>query len=504
MREVYDVSDFIDQLAGARREALASFGDATVFLERLVLQPRHIEIQVLGDTFGNLIHLGERECSIQRRHQKIIEESPSVALTAALREEMGATAVRLAKAAGYVNAGTLEFMLDAEQQYYFLEMNTRLQVEHPVTELITGFDLVRHQLLVAAGEPLSIRQQQVHPRGHAIETRLYAEDPDHNFIPSTGTVTQFVQPQGPGIRVDSGIKDGDEITQFYDPMIAKLIVYGEDRAAAIARLQDALEQTAVFGVKTNAQLLLAIAKNKDFQEGQTYTNFLEASGLIKEGIFQQDTQLDLLKQALHAAALYEVASPVKGSNAYNHRANPWLALGPWRMFGEIRHVAYDYQGEIRRPALWQDREDNGAWNVQVDDGPVEKITCVFDNEGFVLLRQGNAQTHAYVQRNEREMRVALGGYMYRLGRRRPPDVNTARQGGGAGHAQEALTAPMAGTIVKVQVKEGDTVEQRQVLAILSAMKMEHTIVAPYKGKVSRIHYAEGDVVQGGAVIVEME
>ncbi len=504
MREVYTASDFMDQLAGARREALASFGDATVFLERLVLRPRHIEIQVLGDTFGNLIHLGERECSIQRRHQKIIEESPSVALMAALREEMGETAVRLAKAAGYVNAGTLEFMLDSEKQYYFLEMNTRLQVEHPVTELVTGFDLVRHQLLIAAGERLSIAQQQVHPRGHAIETRLYAEDPDHTFIPSTGTVTQFIQPHGPGIRVDSGIQGGDEITQFYDPMIAKLIAYGEDRAAAIARLQDALEQTAVFGVKTNAQLLLAIAKNKDFQEGQTYTNFLEASGLIAEGIFQQQTRVDLFKRALQAAALYDIASPVKENHSDNHHSNPWLMLGSWRMFGEIRNVVYEYQGKTYRLALKQDNEDTGAWSVQVDDEPAESIACIFDNDGLVLLRHGSSQTRAYVQRNESETQVALQGYVYRPRRRRPLNVDTTGHGGGAGHPQEALTAPMAGTIVKVQVKEGDTVEQRQVLVILSAMKMEHTIVAPYKGKVSRIYYAEGDVVQGGAVIVEME
>ncbi len=289
MREVHTASDFLEQLAGARREAYAAFGDPTVFLERLIRQPRHVEIQVLGDMFGNLVHLGERECSIQRRHQKIVEESPSVALTPTLRHDMGTTAVRIAKAAGYVNAGTLEFMLDTDKQFYFLEMNTRLQVEHTVTELVTGFDLVRHQLHIAAGEPLDIIQEQVHPRGHAIEVRLYAEDPDHNFIPSTGTVTRFIQPEGPGIRVDSGIGNSDEITQYYDPMIAKLIVYGEDRAAAIARLQHALEQTAVFGVKTNDQLLLAIAKNRGFQEGQTYTNFLEESRLIVDGYFKQDT-----------------------------------------------------------------------------------------------------------------------------------------------------------------------------------------------------------------------
>src|SRR5947209_59969 len=226
MREVYRAADFSEQLAGARREALAAFGDGTVFLERLVQQPRHVEIQVLGDTFGNLIHLGERECSIQRRHQKIVEESPSVALTPALRAGMGVAAVRIARAAGYINAGTIEFMLDADKRFYFLEMNTRLQVEHPVTESVIGIDLVRHQLLIAAAQPLGLTQEQISPRGHAIEMRLYAEDPSQNFLPSTGIITCFVRPAGPGIRVDSGIESGDEITQYYDPMIAKLIVYG--------------------------------------------------------------------------------------------------------------------------------------------------------------------------------------------------------------------------------------------------------------------------------------
>jgi 3-methylcrotonyl-CoA carboxylase alpha subunit len=504
MREVHTASDFLDQLAGARREAQASFGDATIFLERLIRQPRHVEIQVLADTFGNLIHLGERECSIQRRHQKIVEESPSVALTPALRDEMGEAAIRIAQAAGYINAGTLEFMLNTDKQFYFLEMNTRLQVEHPVTELVTGFDLVRHQLRIAAGEPLEITQEQVHPRGHAIEVRLYAEDPAHNFIPSTGTVTCFIQPQGPGMRVDSGIESGDEITQFYDPMIAKLIVYGEDRAAAIARLQDALEQTAVFGVKTNAQLLLAIAKNKGFEEGRTYTNFLEEYGLMAEGYFKQETQADLFHEALLAAALHDVVGSTEERNGNRHNSDPWLTLGPWKMFGESRNVTYEYQGEKHRLALWPGRDDAGAWRVRVDDRPEEKIVCVFGNDGLVLLRQDTAQTRTYVQRNQGETQVALDGQVYRFERSQPPNVETAAHGGSAAHVQEALTAPMAGTIVKVQVQEGDAVEERQVIVILGAMKMEHTIIAPYAGKVSRIHYAEGDVVQGGAVIVEME
>ena len=217
---------------------------------------------------------------IQRRHQKIVEESPSVALTPSLRAEMGSAAVRIAKAAGYVNAGTMEFILDADRHFYFLEMNTRLQVEHPVTEFVTGIDLVRHQLLIAAGEPLQLTQEQVSTRGHAIEMRLYAEDPTQDFLPSTGMVTDFIRPQGPDIRIDSGIERGDEITQFYDPMIAKMIVYAEDRAAAIERMTEALAQTAVFGVKTNASLLYDIITHPAFKEGQTHTSFLVEHHLL--------------------------------------------------------------------------------------------------------------------------------------------------------------------------------------------------------------------------------
>ncbi len=326
MREVHKGVDFAEQLAGARREALASFGDDTVFLERLIAQPRHVEIQVLGDSFGNLIHLGERECSIQRRHQKIVEESPSVALTPSLREEMGAAAVRIASAAGYVNAGTMEFILDSDGHYYFLEMNTRLQVEHPVTELVTGFDLVRHQLRIASGERLSIAQEQVHPRGHAIEMRLYAEDPAQDFLPSTGTVTQFIQPEGPGIRVDSGIQRGNEITQYYDPMIAKLIVYGEDRLSAIERMQRTLENCAVFGVKTNTSLLHSISIHPAFREGLTHTSFLVDYGLI--GKQHEQVRKTLPDEVLLAAACLDMIDngPVANARANEH-SNPWLALG---------------------------------------------------------------------------------------------------------------------------------------------------------------------------------
>jgi len=510
MREVHAGADFLEQLAGARREAQAAFGDGTVFLERLIQQPRHVEIQVLGDTFGNLIHLGERECSIQRRHQKIVEESPSIALTPALRAEMGTAAVRIAKAAGYVNAGTIEFMLDTDKQFYFLEMNTRMQVEHPVTELVTGIDLVRHQLLIAAGQPLSLSQEQISPRGHAIETRLYAEDPEQNFLPSTGTVRRFMKPEGPGIRVDSGIESGNEITQFYDPMIAKLIVYGEDRPAAIARIQDALEESAVFGVKTNAPLLHAIVTHPAFQDGQTHTSFLEDHALTSADKLQRG--LSLQNEVLIAAALYDITGNRGSSAAGDHRlqssdqvsTSPWSTLGPWRMIGEAWRATYHYQGEEHSVAIRPAQDGADTWHVQVDRQPAEDIICMFGNDDLVLLRHEATQVPLYVQGAEGETQVVLYGQMYRLERRQPPNVDTAARGGNVAHSQKALTAPMAGTIVKVQVRDGDSVEQRQVLVILGAMKMEHTIAAPYAGKVRHVHYQEGDVVKGGAVLVEME
>jgi len=340
MREVRTSTEFLEQLAGARREALSAFGDGTVFLERLLRHPRHIEIQVLGDTSCNLIYLGERECSIQRRHQKILEESPSTALTPTLRAEMGEAAVRIAKAAGYVNAGTVEFMLDEDSRFYFLEMNTRLQVEHPVTELVTGIDIVRHQLLIAAGESLQLKQEQVIPRGHAIEMRLYAEDPDQGFLPSTGTVTRFIKPEGPGIRVDNGVESGDEITQFYDPMIAKLIVYGEDRQSAIARMRRALERCAVFGVKTNAPLLHTIATHPAFQEGLTYTSFLQEHSLA--GDHASEKLSSLPKEVLIAAALSDIAGEGL-MNAASH-GNNQVAHSADYSLGNAWSMAYDWGG----------------------------------------------------------------------------------------------------------------------------------------------------------------
>jgi 3-methylcrotonyl-CoA carboxylase alpha subunit len=512
MREVQSLTEFPENLASARREALAAFGDQTVFLEKLIQQPRHIEIQILGDSYGNIIYLGERECSIQRRHQKIVEESPSTVLTPALRATMGETAVRIARAARYVNAGTLEFMLDGDRHFYFLEMNTRLQVEHPVTELVTGLDLVRLQISIAAGEPLHLTQEQVHLRGHAIEVRLYAEDAAHNFLPSTGTITHFATPQGPGIRLDSGIENGDEITQYYDPMIAKLIVTGENRLTAIQRLQTALRQTVLFGVTTTLPLLLAISEHPAFQAGDTHTGFLtenyllqfpEPETLPEDVVFA--AALSDLQNEMHVNRTRACPHPqVEVGPVPTHRShNLWKTLGPWRMIGEARAYTYLYHETSYTAKLRPAPHAENTWQFQLHEQPYTDITCSFGPGPLILLKREHAQKRLNVQTNQAFTEVIYKGQLYRLQRQQPLSVEQTAHASKPEQTQKTLIAPMAGTLIKVQAQEGDTVEAHQVLMILSAMKMEHAIIAPYAGTVQRIHYQEGAVVPGGAILIDM-
>ncbi len=496
MRVVRSSSEFAAELEGARREALAAFGDDTVFLERLLEQPRHVEIQVLGDAYGHVIYLGERECSIQRRHQKIVEESPSAALTPALRSAMGEAAVRIAKAAGYVNAGTLEFLLDRDRAFYFLEMNTRLQVEHPVTELVYGLDLVRQQILIAAGEPLRLSQEEIVPRGHALEMRLYAEDPAQNFLPSTGTLTHFAVPSLPGTRIDSGVESGSEITPFYDPLIAKLIVSGENRSAAIARMRTLLEEVAIFGVRTNLSLLRAITGNAAFQEGTTFTSFLEDQGLLAPERLEEGPHL---QTALMVAALHDLENERADLNG----GDPWRALGPWRLNGVGIGLTYRHRDTVYRLVLSRVESAHDLWRIQIDDIPPEEVRLCRNQQGHVCIQRGVHHERAFVGHVGGETQVLIAAHLYRLARRRPPEIEASVRGSGGRLAEQTLTAPMAGTVVKVQVRDGEAVKQRQVLVILSAMKMEHTITAPYDGTVRHVYYREGDVVQGGAVVVEM-
>jgi len=334
MRIVHSPDDLKESLEAAQREAKNAFGDDTVYLEKYIANPRHIEFQVIADTHGNCVHVFERECSIQRRHQKIIEETPSVAVDDALRARMGADAVKVAQAAEYVNAGTVEFLLDETGNYYFLEMNTRIQVEHPITEMVTGVDLVVEQIRVAAGLPLSDYLHHLTQRGHAIECRIYAEDGESNFMPSTGRVLHYSEPTGPGVRVDSGIMHGSDITIDYDPIMAKLIVHGPDRTAAIAKMIDALHDYKILGVKTSKRFMVDVLSHPDFAAGRTFTNFIEKHMADRE--INSDDYRELataLATAASATAANTIAAVPGGKSA--EMPSPWQTLGSWQIGDSI-------------------------------------------------------------------------------------------------------------------------------------------------------------------------
>ena len=465
MRVVDAIDGFDEALAAAKREALAAFGDDAVLLERYLRDPRHIEFQVLADAHGNTIHIGERECSIQRRHQKIVEEAPSVALSPELRATMGAAAVRAAQSVGYVNAGTCEFMLDSDGAFYFLEMNTRLQVEHPVTELVYGLDLVRWQLRIASGERLTLSQDDIRPRGWAIETRIYAEDPANHMLPSTGTITNWSPPEGPGIRVDAGVTTGSEVSVYYDSMLAKLIVFGSDRAHAIARLTNALDDFCIDGIRANVPLLSWIARDEWFREGKTTTSFL--SQRLDETIF---------------------SNPHVPDDALAFALGARLADGAvaWRIGGIGVPVWLESNGKDFR--VDASLIDNGRWQLS---GALEGI--------LTARRRGE---HLSVALDGRE--IVPDGRRYEFAPLRPPSADTRGAAGTAAGGDGRVTSPMPGKIVKVAVQPGDAVEPHALLLVLEAMKMEHRIEASATAKVKSLLVKEGDIVSGGAALLEFE
>jgi 3-methylcrotonyl-CoA carboxylase alpha subunit len=477
MRAVERPEDFVEAVRGARREAEAAFGDGSVFLEKLVDDPRHVEVQVLGDQRGNVIHLFERECSIQRRHQKVVEEAPSPALDPDLRASICDAAVRFATEAGYTNAGTVEFLLNGDE-FYFLEMNARLQVEHPVTELVTGLDLIHLQLAVAAGEPLLLTQKDVNLRGNAIEARIYAED--ERGMPSGGLLESFSPPEGAGIRNDAGFEAGDEIPLDYDAMLAKLIVSAPDREAAVRRLRRALADYEILGPSSNLPLLGRIAANTAFERGQTTTSFLQEHVLTEPPPDHPVPREALLLAA--AAELHRIsASP-----------DPFAA-GPWRLLGAttLDYAGYDVEavrvglGKFR---LYVEGEDSIVEVLYYGDGRIRALLDEEHVEAAILL---HAET----------VLVSLRGEKHTLRRSAPPTVDET--GSGADTAA-SLTAPMPGTVVKVLVEEGQEVEEGQLLLVLEAMKMEQPVSTPHAGVVSSLPFQEGSLVPGGAVLVEVQ
>jgi 3-methylcrotonyl-CoA carboxylase alpha subunit len=484
MRVVTAPSEFDEALESAKREARSAFGDDAVLLERYVARPRHIEIQVLGDAGGNVVYLGERECSIQRRHQKVIEEAPSPVVTPELRAVMGEAAVRLARAIGYANAGTVEFLLDEESRFAFLEMNTRLQVEHGVTELVTGLDLVHLQLRIAAGEPLPFGQEDVRLRGHAIQCRIYAEDASAGFLPSTGTLSAFAPPQGAGIRNDVGVQAGDTVSSFYDPMLAKLLAVGRTRDDAVDRIAAALRRYDVRGVTTNIPLLLATVTHPAFRAGDTFTGFLD------------EHILPALAGESPPPAAFLAAAVLSMDAAASDRSDPWRS--GWRPLGSARGVSV-HAGEatkrvtLRRtgPDAWIAESDDGAAQIALRDGRTAEVEVGGIIEPLRADWQGDA------------LQILSTGGAWHLRVEPPPDVATAGHAAHVGAGAKRVTAPLTGVVVKLDIKEGDAVRAGQPLIVLEAMKMEHTLSAPTDATVKRVAATVGELVQAGATLVEL-
>ncbi|MFC9081643.1 acetyl-CoA carboxylase biotin carboxylase subunit [Streptomyces sp. NPDC057062] len=459
MRLVREPELLAEEIAAARREARASFGDDTLLVERWIDRPRHIEIQVLADGHGNVVHLGERECSLQRRHQKIIEEAPSVLLDETTRAAMGEAAVQAARSCGYEGAGTVEFIVPGSDpsSYYFMEMNTRLQVEHPVTELVTGLDLVEWQVRVAAGEPLSFGQRDVSLTGHAIEARVCAEDPARGFLPSGGTVLSLHEPQGDGVRTDSGLTEGTEVGSLYDPMLSKVIAYGPDRATALRRLRAALARTVTLGVQTNAGFLRRLLAHPAVVAGELDTGLVEreVDGLVPTEVPEE---------------VYEAAAAVRLDALRPHGegwTDPFSVPSGWRLGGEPRPVAFPLR--VYEPVEYAPR---GAHTVTGD-----RVSVVLDGVRHTFHRAAD-----WLGRDGDAWHV------------RDHDPVAASLTGAARSGTDSLTAPMPGTVTVVKVAVGDEVTAGQSLLVVEAMKMEHVISAPHAGTVAELDVTPGTTV----------
>jgi 3-methylcrotonyl-CoA carboxylase alpha subunit len=493
MRVVWEGAAFDDSLAGAKREALSGFGDDRVLLEKYLTRPRHVEIQIFADSHGNAIHLFERDCSIQRRHQKVLEEAPAPGMDMELRSRMGAAAVAAARAIGYVGAGTVEFLLDEDGSFYFMEMNTRLQVEHPVTEMITGQDLVQWQLKVAAGEPLPCSQGQLAIGGHAIEARIYAEDPSRDFLPSIGELRHLRTPrESAHVRIDTGVRQGDSVSIHYDPMIAKLIVWDATRAGALRRLRAALAEYQVVGVTTNIEFLSAVAAHPAFAAGDLDTGFIERhrAELFPESCAASDQVLAL---AALDVLLQRAEEAETGAAASSDRWSPWNLTTGWQMNGDNHHVLTLRDGETAVCVTAHYRPD--GFLLDLPGGQLQ-VRGKRDGEGTLLADLGGARVTASVVRHDQDLTIITSGRSHRL-TLHDPLAHTGEQEAAGGR----LTAPMPGKIIALLVQTGAVVVQGTPLVIMEAMKMEHTISAPRDGVVAEIHFAVGAVVNEGAELL---
>ncbi len=498
MRAVVRSEDFLDALASCQREAKSSFGDEHVLIEKYLLQPRHIEFQVFGDTQGNVVHLFERDCSVQRRHQKVLEEAPAPGMTPERRAAMGKAAVEAAQAVGYVGAGTVEFIVDRDGSFYFMEMNTRLQVEHPVTEMITGADLVEWQLRVAAGEPLPLAQEQIAIRGHALEARIYAEDPDKGFLPSTGRLLHLAPPQASlHVRVDTGVEQGDEISPHYDPMIAKLIVWDETRERALARMLQALAQYRIVGVANNVGFLSRLVACPAFAQADLDTGLIEREN---DFLFPQGDANDPPPDAWLAAALAELlreqAAALDAARGEADPHSPWHRRDGWRLNSAARRTLAFRAGAAEKSVAVS---YSGTSFLLEVDGQSVVAAGELKPGGQLRADLGGRRINATVVIANEKRHVFLHGRAFIFAAVDP--LFHAGEGGGA---EGGLTAPMPGKVIALIARVGAKVDKGAPLLILEAMKMEHTIAAPAAGTVKAFRYGVGDQVGDGAELVEFE
>jgi 3-methylcrotonyl-CoA carboxylase alpha subunit len=495
MRVVSSADEFDAALTSCRREAKASFGDDKVLIERYLTAPRHIELQVFADTHGNAVHLFERDCSIQRRHQKVIEEAPAPGMTEALRQEMGKAAIDSAKAINYVGAGTVEFLLDTDGSFYFMEMNTRLQVEHPVSEMISGQDLVEWQLLVASGQPLPLEQDELQINGHAFEARIYAEAPDRDFLPATGALSYLKTPeQNAHIRIDTGVKQGDEVSMYYDPMIAKLITWDKDRDSALRQMKSALREYQILGLSTNIEFLSRLFSAPDFAEGEFDTGFIEKNSAdLFPAQSETPDELTALTCLYHLLQSHE---KTQADADEQDTFSPWVTQLGWKMnqtgFTTIhlsideadKHITAHYQG------------DKFLLDI---DGKQYSISGEMLDENRLSAEIEDRRLHASFMQKEQEINVLYDGkqWLFELHDPRLEGSDSESAGGG-------LVAPMPGSVVAVLVKVDDVVKAGDALLVVEAMKMEHTIVAPNDGTVTEIFFAVGDQVEDGDELLGLD
>ena len=496
MRVVLQRADLAAAIEGAGREALAAFGDGTLLVEKYLERPRHVEVQVFADSKGNTIHLNDRDCSIQRRHQKVIEEAPAPGLEVEVRRRMGEAAVAAARAVGYIGAGTIEFLF-ANGGFYFIEMNTRLQVEHPVTEMITGLDLVEWQLRIAAGETLPLDQNDVPSLGHAMEARLYAEDPDKGFLPAAGPIDHLKWPDSmEGIRIDTGVTGGDRIGVHYDPMIAKVIAWGAEREIAAKRLAAALAATELAGPVTNASFLGSLLRHPAFLAGEIDTGFIERH---RAQLFDPQGQMPdrVLAMAAMALVLADASLAVANARSGGDPHSPWLSGDGWRLNGSggssVLLRANERRIDVR--LTFSGRQ----WKAEIDGREaLNAFDARLDGTEFrARIDNGTCQARAILV--EDRITISENGRIWRLERE-----NVLARAEAAATQHERILSPMPGTVVRVLVAEGVKVAKGTALIVVEAMKMEHSIVAPGDGQIGRIHFRAGEPVGEGTELMEFE